>query len=171
MKNIYLLIMIMGFAAISACASDEVMETAESDASEKAEMMKQEQSAAMEAKKAAAAEAKAKADAKARADAAAKKAAMEEEADDAVEQAEETSDAMQSTGDLVSTCEHSGKVRVIKVVYDNPETETVCEVTYEKSTGVQTLWTAINDRDFCLDKAKAFVEKQEGWGWSCSALE
>lgn len=168
MKNIYLLIMIMGFAAISACASDEVMETAESDASDKAEMMKQEQSAAMEKKKAAAAEAKAKADAKARADAAAKKAAM---ADEVVEQDDDYGDAAKASGDLVSTCEHAGKVRVIKVVYDNPETDTVCEVTYEKSTGVQTLWTAINDRDFCLDKATAFVEKQEGWGWSCSALE
>ena len=76
-----------------------------------------------------------------------------------------------ASGNLVSTCENGEQVRVIRVVYDNPETDTVCEVTYEKSTGVQTLWSANNERDYCLDKAIAFVEKQEGWGWTCSNLQ
>ncbi|MCK5662161.1 MAG: hypothetical protein KAI17_01680, partial [Thiotrichaceae bacterium] len=67
-----------------------------------------------------------------------------------------------------STCTNGDQVRVITVVYDNDATDTVCEVTYEKSTGVQTLWTANSDRDYCAEKAAAFVQKQEGWGWSCS---
>jgi hypothetical protein len=162
MKNIRIFMMIMGFAAISACASNETMDAAESDAKAKAEMMKEEQSAAVEEEKAEA------------------EADMEEKADEVVEQAEEKvetatineSDAAAKTsGNLVSTCKHDEQVRVITVVYDNPETDTVCEVTYEKSTGVQTLWSANNDRDYCLDTATAFVEKQEGWGWTCSNLE
>ena len=152
----------MGFVGISACASNETMDDAESDAKAKAETMKEEQSAAAEEKKAAA------------------EADMEEKADEAVEQAEEKVEATTMTEsdsdanasvNLVSTCKKDDYVRVISVVYDNPETDTVCEVTYEKSSGVQTLWSANNERDYCLDKAIAFVEKQEGWGWTCSALQ
>lgn len=162
MKNIRILMMIIGFAAISACASNETMDTAESDAKAKAEMTKEEQSAAVEEEKAEA------------------EIVMEVKADEVVEQAEEeveaaamneSDTAAKASGNLVSTCEHGEQVRVITVVYDNPETDTVCEVTYEKSTGVQTLWSANDDRDYCLDQATAFVEKQEGWGWTCSNLE
>jgi len=157
--------MILGFAVVSACASNDTTDDAESDASAKAEMMKQEQAAAMEKEKAEA-EAQAKADMKAKADEAAEQA--EEEVDTA---AMEASDAAKSSGDLASTCNNGDQVRVIRVVYDNPNTDYVCEVTYEKSTGVETLWFALNERDYCLDKATAFVEKQEGWGWTCSNLE
>jgi len=162
MKNIRILMMIMGFAAISACASNEAVDTAESDAEAKAETMKEEQSVKMEEEKAEV------------------KADMDEKADEVVEQAEEKvetatmaeSDVDASASDnLVSTCKNGDQVRVISVVYDNPETDTVCEVTYEKSTGIETLWSANNERDYCLDKATAFVEKQEGWGWTCSNLE
>jgi predicted nucleic acid-binding Zn-ribbon protein len=162
MKKIMILMIMMGFVGISACASNETMDDAESDAKAKAETMKEEQSAAAEEKKAAA------------------EADMEEKADEAVEQAEEKVEATTMTEsdsdanasvNLVSTCKKDDYVRVISVVYDNPETDTVCEVTYEKSSGVQTLWSANNERDYCLDKAIAFVEKQEGWGWTCSALQ
>lgn len=162
MKNIRILMMIIGFAAISACASNETMDTAESDAKAKAEMTKEEQSAVVEEEKAEA------------------EIVMEVKADEVVEQAEEeveaatmneSDTAAKASGNLVSTCKHGEQVRVITVVYDNPETDTVCEVTYEKSTGVQTLWSANDDRDYCLDQATAFVEKQEGWGWTCSNLE
>jgi uncharacterized protein YxeA len=165
MKKIMILMILMimmGFVGISACASNETMDDAESDAKAKAETMKEEQSAAAEEKKAAA------------------EADMEEKADEAVEQAEEKVEATTMTEsdsdanasvNLVSTCKKDDYVRVISVVYDNPETDTVCEVTYEKSSGVQTLWSANNERDYCLDKAIAFVEKQEGWGWTCSALQ
>ncbi len=169
MKNIRILMMIMGFAAISACASNETMDAAESDAQDKAEMMKEEQSTAVKEGKA-----------EAEADIEAKQVDMEEQADEVVEQAEEKVEtatmnesdaAANASGNLVSTCTNGEQVRIITVVYDNPETDTVCEVTYEKSTGVQTLWSANNERDYCLDQATAFVEKQEGWGWICSNLE
>ena len=83
----------------------------------------------------------------------------------------ETSSSASDSGNLVSTCVHDDQTRIISVVYDSTADGNVCEVTYEKSSGVQTLWSAQNERDYCLDKAKAFIEKQEGWGWSCSNLE
>ena len=75
------------------------------------------------------------------------------------------------TGNLVSTCNYGDQVRIITVVYDDEATGKACEVKYEKSTGVQTLWSANTDKDYCLDKAIEFVKKQEGWGWDCSELE
>lgn len=157
--------MIMGFVAISACSSNEKMDDAESDAKAEAEMMKQEQAAAMNEEKA---------EAEAEMEAVAEEVVAEEvvEAAEAEVAMMNESDAEASaSGNLVSTCENGEHVRIISVVYDNPETDTVCEVTYEKSTGIQTLWSANNERDYCLDKAIAFVEKQEGWGWTCSNLE
>jgi Na+-translocating ferredoxin:NAD+ oxidoreductase RnfG subunit len=165
MKNIKILMMIMGFVAISACASNETTDAAESDASAKAEAMKQEQSAAAEEAKVEAEVAEVEMD-----------VAAEEVAEEVVEQEEEIAvaaaideSAANASGNLVSTCEYDGQVRVIRVIYDNPDY--ACEVTYEKSTGVQTLWSAYNEKDYCLDKATGFVEKQEGWGWTCSNLE
>ena len=29
------------------------------------------------------------------------------------------------------------------------------------------LWRAENDPAFCEEKARAFIAKQEGWGWTC----
>ena len=157
MKNIRILMMIMGFAAIGACASNETKDAAENDASAnagaKAEMVKEEQAVAVEEKKAEV------------------KADMEAKAEEVVEQADDKVEAAAvASGNMVSTCKNGDQVRVIKVIYDNSETGNACEVSYEKSTGVQDLWSAVNERDYCLDKAKAFVEKQEGWGWTCSKL-
>jgi ABC-type molybdate transport system substrate-binding protein len=164
MKNIKILMMIVGFIAISACSSNEKMDAAESDAKAEAEMMKQEQAAAMNEEKA-----EAEVEAVAVAEEVVEVAEAEAEAETAM--MDESDAEASASGNLVSTCENGEHVRVIRVVYDNPETDTVCEVTYEKSTGVQTLWSANNERDYCLDKAAAFVEKQEGWGWTCSNLE
>ena len=75
------------------------------------------------------------------------------------------------SGNLVATCYYEDLVRRITVVYDNEATGKACEVHYEKSTGVQTLWSAINDRDYCMDRAVEFVKKQGGWGWVCSEFE
>jgi hypothetical protein len=83
----------------------------------------------------------------------------------------ETSSASYGSGNLVSACLYGDQKRIISVVYDNETSGNVCEVTYEKSTGVQTLWSAQNDRDYCLDKALAFVEKQKSWGWTCSDFQ
>lgn len=152
----------MGFSIISACASNEAsMDADESNA----EVAKDEPVAAME-------------------ESIAVEPAMKEEVPVVEEEVTEapaevtetaatteTEAATSDSGNLVSTCKNGEHVRIITVVYDNEATDTVCEVTYEKSTGVQTLWTANSDRDYCLDQAAAFVQKQEDWGWTCSNLE
>ena len=152
MKNIRILMLIMGLAVISACASNEAnMDTDESSA----EMTKEQAAVAMEESKAE------------------EQVMQTEEAVEAVETAAmiEAEVAASSTGNLVSTCNYGDQVRVITVVYDNEATGKACEVNYEKSAGVQTLWSANTDRDYCMDKAVEFVKKQEGWGWVCSELE
>ncbi len=67
------------------------------------------------------------------------------------------------------SCRKNNDVREIHIV--RPSGEAVpCQVVYKKLTeGVedQVLWSAENDAAFCEDKAKAFVEKQVGWGWTC----
>ena len=153
--NIKNLLLVIGFSIISACASNEAsMDAAESDA----EAAKDKPVAAVEELKA-------------------EEPVMKEEVTEAAEEATETAATTETeastsdSGNLVSTCENGEHVRIITVVYDNEATDTVCEVTYEKSTGVQTLWTANSDRDYCLEQATAFVQKQEGWGWTCSTLE
>lgn len=64
-------------------------------------------------------------------------------------------------------CTHGDNVRTIRVIYYD-EGPKACEVTYEKSTGTQSLWNAISDEAYCEDRAAEFVDKQEGWGWNCS---
>ena len=147
----------MGFSIISACASNEAnMDTDENSA----EMAKTEPAAAEETKT----------EGNAIKQASTEAAAEVTETTEATETAETTEPeaTTSDSGNLTSTCTNGDQVRVITVVYDNDATDTVCEVTYEKSTGVQTLWTANSDRDYCAEKAAAFVQKQEGWGWSCS---
>jgi len=156
--NIKKLALIIGFSIISACASNEAsMDTDES----KAETTKAEPAATTEESKSE--ESKPE-------DQAMKKESTEAPAEvtaTAGTSETETSD----TDNHASTCKNGDQVRIITVVYDNDATDTVCEVTYEKSTGVQTLWTANSDRDYCMEQATAFVQKQEGWGWTCSNME
>jgi predicted homoserine dehydrogenase-like protein len=154
--------LIMGLAAISACASNE----ASVDTDESSAKMTKEQMQAEAAEEAAEVEAAVEAEAVVEA----------EEAEEVVEAAEaeamiEAEAEAGSTGNLVSTCNHDGQVRIITIVYDNEETGKACEVNYEKSTGVETLWSANTDKDYCMEQAVEFVKKQEGWGWDCSELE
>ena len=79
--------------------------------------------------------------------------------------------ATDSNTNMISICKNGDQVRTISVVYKEGASSTSCEVTYEKSTGVQSLWNARSDLAYCENKAEEFVAKQEGWGWSCSALE
>ena len=143
----------MGLAVISACASNEAnKESDEGNAKMTDEQMQTE--AAVEAAE----------------------AAEIVEAAEAVEAVEteamiEAEVEASESGNLVSTCNYGDQVRIITVVYDNEETGKACEVNYEKSTGVQTLWSANTDKDYCMEKAVEFVKKQEGWGWVCSELE
>ena len=142
----------MGLAVISACASNEAkMDTDESSA----EMTNEQPAAAME-------------ESKAEEQVMQTEAPVEAEETAAMTEAEV---ATSGTGNLVSTCNYADQVRIITVVYDNEATGKACEVNYEKSTGVQTLWSANTDKDYCMDQAVEFVKKQEGWGWVCSELE
>jgi hypothetical protein len=156
MKKLIILMIMMGLVGISACASNEAnMESAENDAK-------------MAKDKSDAAEADAKASAEA-AEAEAAAAAAKAKAD--AEEAEESVMAAGGSDNKVSVCKNGENVRTITLVYNDESSENTCQVDYEKSSGVQTLWTAITDKDYCLEKAEEFVTKQEGWGWNCSALQ
>ena len=67
------------------------------------------------------------------------------------------------------SCRHGDDVREIHVT-QSAASPTPCSVVYKKLTEGfedQVLWTAQNDASYCEEKAKAFVEKQIGWGWTC----
>lgn len=70
--------------------------------------------------------------------------------------------------DDVYVCQHADSQRIISVVYTEEGSTVPCEVTYEKSTGSQVLWSAQGEEGYCEAKAEAFVEKQRSWGWDCS---
>jgi hypothetical protein len=68
------------------------------------------------------------------------------------------------------TCKQGNNVREIHIQSESPSSPVPCSVVYKKVTeGAedQTLWTAENDAGYCEEKAKAFVEKQVSWGWTC----
>jgi hypothetical protein len=76
--------------------------------------------------------------------------------------------SVQAIENQKTVCSHGNQTRVIEVVYTT-EDNTPCEVRYSKEEGAKTLWSADNLAGYCEEKAAAFVEKQEGWGWSCEA--
>ena len=68
------------------------------------------------------------------------------------------------------SCKNGNNIREIHVQSESPSSPVPCSVIYKKVTeGVpdQTLWTAENDAGYCEAQAKALVEKQVSWGWSC----
>lgn len=69
--------------------------------------------------------------------------------------------------DETYTCTYGPGERVISVVYQDQEAKVPCEVQYQKEGVTETLWSAQDEVGYCEEKAKAFVEKQRGWGWSC----
>jgi hypothetical protein len=157
MNKITTAMLIAGIVALSACADDAV----------KADPASEEMAATQSAEETAAATSEPEASSSEESAAEAVEEIVEEE----IVEEEVLAESMDTdTGNLVSTCTNGDAERIISVIYDNEETGTVCEVTYEKASGVQTLWSANNERDYCLDKARAFVEKQRGWGWTCSDL-
>jgi len=163
MNKITTVMALAGIVVLSACADDAVKEDqVEDQASEKmaVEQPVAEKAAAMPESEAKSSEAMNEGSV----------AEPSEAAPAAEESQTESMDSSADSGNLVSTCTNGDAQRIISVIYDNEETGTVCEVTYEKASGVQTLWSANNERDYCLDKAKAFVEKQRDWGWTCSDL-
>ena len=65
-------------------------------------------------------------------------------------------------------CTFGQKERVISVIYQNQESKLPCEVHYKKNGKTETLWAAQHNAGYCEEKAKAFIQKQTGWGWKCS---
>jgi hypothetical protein len=92
----------------------------------------------------------------------------EPEADKIIEEGAASPDAFvaEPISDIEYTCEHNTSKRIIRV-FKNTAAGLACEVSYEKSTGTQTLWTAKNDPEYCAEKAADFAAKQAGWGWFC----
>ncbi len=67
------------------------------------------------------------------------------------------------------SCRHGNDVREVHMV-QTTDAPAPCQVVYKKLTeGAedQVLWNAQNDASYCEVKAAAFVEKLEGWGWTC----
>ena len=69
------------------------------------------------------------------------------------------------------SCILDNHVREIHIQTESPSSPVPCSVVYKKLTEGdedKTLWDAQNDAGFCEEKAKAFVEKQVAWGWTCA---
>ena len=147
MRKLLVSMLSMGVLMMSACASNE----ANLKADEESSSMKDEQSVVAGS-----------VDTKAEAQQEPSASAMAEE---------EASATTQGMKNKVAVCKHGKSVRTISIIYKEGASSTSCEVTYEKASGVKTLWSAKSDLSYCSSKAEAFVKKQEGWGWKCSALE
>ena len=67
-------------------------------------------------------------------------------------------------------CTQGDQQRVIEVVYLS-DGAVPCEVRYDKGMGAEVLWSAQNSEGYCESHAKEFVQKQEGWGWTCTRYQ
>ena len=150
MKKVMIFMLMMGLVTLSACSSNETNTKADESASD----VSNEQSSQSTKDEAMVEQ---------------KEAAMAEPMSSQTTSTE--SAATDSAASKISICKNGGQVRTISVVYHEGESTAACEVIYEKSTGVQSLWNAKVDLSYCENKAKEFIKKQEGWGWTCSALE
>ena len=72
-----------------------------------------------------------------------------------------------AAADETYLCTYGHEERVISVVYQDQMEKVPCEVRYQKDGVTETLWDAKDEVGYCEEKAKAFVEKQRGWGWRC----
>jgi hypothetical protein len=72
-----------------------------------------------------------------------------------------------AAADETYLCTYGQEERVISVVYQDQVEKVPCEVRYQKDGVTETLWDAKDEVGYCEEKAKAFVEKQRGWGWRC----
>lgn len=99
-------------------------------------------------------------------------ALAEENATEAMEAAPQEAMAEMASPATSYECTHNKLIRRIEVSYKSAPATVPCEVLYTKDTedpGVtQSLWSADNKEGYCEEKAKAFSEKLEGWGWNCN---
>lgn len=71
-------------------------------------------------------------------------------------------------------CENTDLERYVDIYYPDSPSQIPCSVIYRKPTedvDDRILWQAQNDESYCENKAKAFVEQLESWGWRCSVNE
>ncbi|MBT8125968.1 MAG: hypothetical protein HKP12_14795 [Gammaproteobacteria bacterium] len=71
-------------------------------------------------------------------------------------------------------CENADLKRYVDIHYPNSPSSIPCSVIYRKPTedvDDRILWQAQNDESYCENKAKAFVDQLESWGWRCSIYE
>ena len=143
MKNVLFLLLFTGIFMTTACSTTGTNEASDQDATTETEAT----SAATEE--------------------AAKSTSTETPAEEtSVAKAPATTESSSDGSSMVWVCTKNDRTRTIRIVY--PSEGPVCEVTYEKSSGTQTLWSANNDKSDCEDKAIEFVTRQEGWDWSCN---
>ena len=95
----------------------------------------------------------------------------QKEAGTAAADAQKVSD----NGSFSNTACTNGKAkRLVELMPGDKVAKKACEVHYKKETEVpghdQVLWTSANDPAFCDTKAKEFVVKLSGMGWSCAKL-
>lgn len=66
-------------------------------------------------------------------------------------------------------CTMGDEERTISVIYQG-DGLVPCEVHYDKGQGAEVLWSAEHTEGFCENKAREFVSRQEGWGYTCSEI-
>ena len=68
-------------------------------------------------------------------------------------------------------CTSGALKREISITFEDSAKKAPCHVMYKKDSrseeAATALWTAANDSSFCEQKAKGFVEKLGGLGWTC----
>ena len=68
-------------------------------------------------------------------------------------------------------CNYGDLQRRVEIFHETGVT-VPCEVQYFKDTEApgqrEVLWRALNEAGYCEKKAREFVTKLQGWGWSCT---
>lgn len=72
-----------------------------------------------------------------------------------------------ASANLSFICTYDEEVREIHVIYEIEGQSLPCSVLYRQPGSEEVLWNALHEEGYCEEKAKAFVEKQRQWGWTC----
>ena len=70
-----------------------------------------------------------------------------------------------------TVCTNGKNRRIVELTAGDQAAKKPCEVHYKKETEQaghdQLIWSTLANFDSCATKAKEFVGKLSGWGWSC----
>lgn len=73
-----------------------------------------------------------------------------------------------------TVCTQGTNKRLVELDAGDTAAKKPCEVHYKKETEQpghdQVLWTSGGNTSYCHAKAKEFVQKLSGWGWTCAKL-